>query len=227
MGKKIFFLSLIFLAAVMARDWYANRPKEPKKPKNAPAPVALNLDDLEVKTPGASETSPPDGATPPDETPPENASDTEGVEPNTASTTAQASASADLGEDPVMTAWKKLPRNPFEPSPFLKLVEEAKAAAAVENAATGKITTKAVQILQAPFGATIETDKGFVAVVDRRLLKKGDEYEGRPIRKIDRYTIWLEDASATYIIPKTGVTVTVTSESVSIYDDLLKREVTQ
>ncbi|HNV70792.1 MAG TPA: hypothetical protein PKO06_13915 [Candidatus Ozemobacteraceae bacterium] len=43
MGKKLFFLSLVFLASVMARDWYANRPKEPKRPKNAPAPVAVTI----------------------------------------------------------------------------------------------------------------------------------------------------------------------------------------
>ncbi|HEY9072095.1 MAG TPA: hypothetical protein VIV61_17685 [Candidatus Ozemobacteraceae bacterium] len=235
MGKRMFFLSLLILSIAMGAQFYKNRPKTaPKKPKRPAA--AVNLDDLDLRQPG------PGGE---DEPGKEIASGTDEIASGTPDVIASGTASGPTGlasgteqphevaeatgsteiSDPVLFAFANLKRSPFEPSPFAKLIEQAQASAAAALAAdpVKASKTKPTEVLNAPFGGTIETEHALVAVIDKRLYRVGDQFQGKTIRKIEKTHITLDDPAKIYLLPKLGVTITISSDTVSVTDDFMRK----
>ncbi len=224
-GGKFFFFSLIILSVVMGHNWLKNRPKPQKKPKKPPQ--AVNLDDLEITRP-TGPISPPAASTTASE--PENApsealaSETPEVPPDEANPASApvevASTPTPLDGDPVLFAFRNLRRNPFETSPFAAMRAAAGKPANTENPEE-EVPVKIFTVLSAPFTGTIETSKETVAILKQRLVREGEKYEEKTIKKIGKSLITLEDASGTYFIPKNGWTVQVSSEGAPILTDTL------
>ncbi|HOY67188.1 MAG TPA: hypothetical protein PLP29_09875 [Candidatus Ozemobacteraceae bacterium] len=233
MGKRMFFLSLLILSIAMGAQFYKNRPKTaPKKPKRPAA--AVNLDDLELRQPGDEGGDGDETATdsleiagsPRDGVASGTATDTAGLASatETPDEVAAATDSSAIG-DPVLLAFANLKRSPFEPSPFAKLVEQAQASAAAALAAdpVKASKTKPTEVLNAPFGGTIETHNTLVAVIDKRLYRVGDQFQGKTIRKIEKTHVTLDDPAKIYLLPKLGVNITISSDTVSVTDDFMKK----
>lgn len=232
-GKQLFCLSLIILSVAMGMHWFKNRPKVKKKPNNRPR-VALNLDDLQVqdKQPDSEEGGAEDSGEvdpggdsggedsgeggepdPTEEGSPDNPED--GQDPPLASDTAVAVASGAEGlppelNDPVILELRAIARNPFEVSPYAKLVEELRA---LEDVPEEEQVKKTTQILNARFTATIKTRKELVAVIDSRLYRKGDRFQDKEITDIKPEIVSLDSPSNLFLIPKVGVEVSIDPES--------------
>ncbi len=223
MGIRLFYLSLLILSIAMGSQFYKNRPKQaPKKPSRAAASV--NLDELDIHPPGtASDT---------DGTPePRGAETPDGVAASPASGISSESADILLSDahaasvkDAVILAFEKLPRNPFEPSPFAKMIEQAQASAAAEIAANPTRTskTKPTEIMTTTFGGTIETKNALVAIIDRNVYRTGDTYLGKTIRKIEKTHITLDDQEKIYLMPKFGVKIQIKDDTLSVVDEFRK-----
>ncbi len=236
-GKQMFCLSLIILSVVMGLHWFKNKPKTKKKPKERPR-VALNLDDLQLQddgdvseqpddTPADGEPDPgnPDDAndepTNPDDqqnTPDENAnaSDTTSVE-TTASGTDELPPEFN---DPIIIALKTMPRNPFETSPYAKLVEKLRE---LEDQPEEEEIKKTTSLLQANFTATIRTRRELVAVIDSRLYRKGDDFQNRKITDIGAELVKLDTPSNLFLIPKVGVEVKIATDGTYTFEDSYKK----
>ena len=150
MGIRLFYLSLLILSIAMGSQFYKNRPKQvPKKP---PRPAAsVNLDELDLQHPpgmasGSDETPEPTGAEIPEGA---TASSSSGISSESAAihpSDEQATSTTDA----VILAFEKLQRNPFEPSPFEKMIEQAQASAAAEIAANPTRTSKTARMTNPP-----------------------------------------------------------------------------
>lgn len=226
MGVRLFYLSLLILSIAMGTQFYKNRPKQPPKKPLRPA-ASVNLDDLDLQRPDAtasestvatgipgvetteSETSSPTSGT---------ASEPAGIRPPDEETAAKM--------DRVILAFEKLQRNPFEPSPFAKMVEQAQASAAAEVAANPTRTskTKPTEIMASSFGGTIETKNALVAIIDRKLYRVGEVYMGKTIRKIEKTHITLDDAEKIYLMPKIGVKIQIKDDTLSVVDEFMKNK---
>lgn len=225
-SKQLFFFSLILLSVAMGMHWFKNRPKTRPVKSNRPR-VALNLSDLQLQdgteASGTSETGedtteqPEEGQeTPIDETegdgeetgePPADGEES----PDAASgTTEIASAAIDLMDsDPIIVALKKMPRNPFERSPYAQLVEQLRMAMDVKDEPEEK---KAVSLLTAAFSATIQTESELVAVIDRSLFRKGETFQDKKITDIKPEYVTMENDSGVFLLPKTGVNININPE---------------
>jgi len=232
MGRKLFYLSLIILSIAMGLDWQKNRPKtSPLEKKKPPVARPVNVDDegSEEGSDGellanASGTATASGTA--------NASDSEDVEgegsdegsgsgkgsgsgsgagSGSAHPPAEIAASPTLAldADPILAAWKTLKRSPFAPSPFKKMAEEAKNKAASEGVTLPGISIKPTSVLAAQFSGIVETDKELIAVIDKRLYRKSEDYANKKIKRIERDLITLEDEKSIYLLPKTGVQLEV------------------
>lgn len=224
MGIRLFYLSLLILSIAMGSQFYKNRPKQvPKKP---PRPAAsVNLDELDLQHPpgmasGSDETPEPTGAEIPEGA---TASPSSGISSESAAihpSDEQATSTTDA----VILAFEKLQRNPFEPSPFEKMIEQAQASAAAEIAANPTRTskTKPTEIMTTTFGGTIETKNALVAIIDRNVYRTGDTYLGKTIRKIEKTHITLDDAEKIYLLPKFGVKIQIKDDTLSVVDEFKK-----
>lgn len=235
-SKQLFFISLIILSVAMGMNWFKNKPKFVKKPiaKNR---QAVNLSDLQIQeekekeaaqkakeenqeenddsdfidegeesenpeadtiAEGKQEQSEQDSTENSEANSEENASDT-------------ASLENPLKDDPIMIEYFQITRNPFETSPYAQLVEklrqEAELAAIPEEHITKKITQ-----LKANFSGIIETNRGLVAIIDANLYKKGDEFGGKKITEIKDDLIIFDTDKETFLLPKTGVNVSINAE---------------
>ncbi len=219
----------------MGMNWFKNRPKT--KPARANRPkVALNLSDLQLQDENAQE-QPGEGTEPgetagepgegeePSETgepggegDPETATGGEGETGETASETVEvASATTDiLLSDPVIIALKAMKRNPFERSPYAKLVEQLKMA---QEATSEPVEKKSVALLPAEFSATIQTARELVAVIDKRLFRKGEMFQDKKITDIKTEFVSLESDSGVFLIPKTGVTINIAEDGTYTVSD--------
>jgi len=226
-SKQLFFFSLILLSVAMGMHWFKNRPKTRPVKTNRPR-VALNLSDLQLqddteasdtaaiegndpKQPGeGTEGENPDAPATGDG---ETAEPDAGAEkdPETASgTTEIASASIDLLDtDPIIVALKKMPRNPFERSPYAQLVEQLRMAMEAKAEPEEK---KAVSLLTAAFSATIQTESELVAVIDRSLFRKGETFQDKKITDIKPEYVTMESDSGIFLLPKTGVNININPE---------------
>jgi hypothetical protein len=207
--------------------WFKNRPKTRPVKSNRPR-VALNLSDLQLQDgTEATDTAAVEGdpeqpvgqegeETPTDGT---ETGETETGEPSsggeegseTASgTTEVASATIDIMDsDPIIVALKKMPRNPFERSPYAQLVEQLRMAMDVKDEPEEK---KAVSLLTAAFSATIQTESELVAVIDRSLFRKGETFQDKKITDIKPEYVTMENDSGIFLLPKTGVNININPE---------------
>ncbi len=212
MGKKMFFLSLIILSVAMGINWQKNRPKT--KPGKVKARTALNLKDLQLQdeptgvdgeqiarvdnTDDISEGENPDNPKKLDE------------EETPEDTTSEATATADVGsDDQIIFALQNMRRNPFERSPYAQLVIELQKK---EEITAQPIEKKSVKLLNANFTATIETRKELVAVIDSRLYRKGELFQDKKISEIKAELVSLESGRDTFLIPKSGVNVSIAED---------------
>lgn len=224
MGKKLFFLSLIILSVAMGAHWQKNRPKTkagPAKPR-----VALNLQDLQIQD---NETGDTTGGETDKEKPvspdeqgdgmdPENTEDgnQKSQEPDNGeeaseepAVDAAVAATNTLNEDPIIFALRNMSRNPFERSPYAQLVIELQKKEEVAAQPTEK---KSVKLLPANFSATIQTRKELVAVIDSRLYRKGELFQNKKILDIKAEIVSLESGPDTFLIPKSGVDVSIAED---------------
>ena len=226
-SKQLFFFSLILLSVAMGMHWFKNRPKTRPAKTNRPR-VALNLSDLQLQDgteatdTTAVENGDPDqpeegqegeetpaGETETGETGTEATSGNEGSE-TASDTTEVASAAVDIMDtDPVIMALKKMPRNPFERSPYAQLVEQLRMAMDVKDEPEEK---KTVSLLTAAFSATIQTESELVAVIDRSLFRKGESFQDKKITDIKPEYVTLENDSGVFLLPKTGVNININPE---------------
>lgn len=224
MGIRLFYLSLLILSIAMGTQFYKNRPKQtPKKP---PRPAAsVNLDDLDLQQSpeSASGTSKP-GVPPDTEAPDGTATSTTIAIPSDSADLRPPNDETELRKDPVILGFEKLQRNPFEPSPFAKMIEQAQASAAAEMAANPTRTskTKPTEIMTTTFGGTIETKNALVAIIDRNVYRTGDTYMGKTIRKIEKTHITLDDADKIYLMPKFGVKIQIKDDTLSVVDEFTR-----
>lgn len=120
-----------------------------------------------------------------------------------------------LKEDPIMAEYFKITRNPFEVSPYAQLVEklrlEAELAARPKEELRKEI--KIPVVLSARFSGTIETNRGLRAIVDANLYRRGDEVAGHKITNIKPNLIIMETDETTYLLPKTGVEISINQET--------------
>jgi predicted nucleic acid-binding Zn-ribbon protein len=230
-GKQIFCLSLIILSVAMGFHWFKHRPKVKKKPTNRPR-VALNLDDLQVQDQNENndeEQDVPEEDLPEEEkTEPADEPEDDPIENNeTASESVEivenASETIELPpelDDPIIISLRSMPRNPFEQSPYAKLVEQIRAAEAAAQEEEGiPQEEKKVSLLQANFTGTIKTPKELVAVIDSRLYRKGDEFQNRKITSIQSSLVALDTGSDLFLIPKVGVSVNIATDGTYTYED--------
>lgn len=232
-GKQLFCLSLIFLSIAMGMHWQKNRPKvKPKKPTQNR--VALNIDDLQIqddiKDPSAQEPLAPDGTdvmapdTPLD---PDliasatNIGTTTGDIASISGEIASGSASAPveldpLMADPIIASMRAMARNPFERSPYAKLVEEIRAREGIKDEVVEK---KNVKLLTANFSATIGTKKELVAVIDSKLYRKGELFQDKKITEIKNELVSLENGADLFLIPKFGVNVKIAEDGTYSVED--------
>lgn len=224
MGIRLFYLSLLILSIAMGSQFYKNRPKQaPKKP---PRPAAsVNLDELDLQRPpgtasDSNGTPEPTGMEIPDGM---TASPASGISGEPADTHLSDAPSTPV-KDAVILAFENLPRNPFEPSPFAKMVEQAQASAAADIAANPSRTskTKPTEIMATTFGGTIETKNALVAIIDRNVYRTGDTYLGKTIRKIEKTHITLDDPEKIYLMPKFGVKIQIKDDTLSVVDEFRK-----
>lgn len=229
-GTKFFFLSLVILSLAMGQNWWKNRPiGPPKKPRK---PVIAQPVDLESEptsqtasaTLTASQTanagdSPPVGSDTLNASGTPNASDSA-----VASDTALASGTPPLEQvDPVIAAWEKLPRTPFEPSPFIKMLAES--GKTRENSdGTVVIKRKETKRLEALFTGVIKTENLLMAVIDGKWYKSNEPFGDKIIKKLATDVISLEDPGGiTYLIPRKGSKVDIASDgSYTVFSDALK-----
>lgn len=230
-GKQLFCLSLILLSIAMGMHWHKNRPKT-RPPKPSQSRVALNIDDLQLqdedKEPTDQAPEGENGEVDPDnpDQSAENASDTINADASgeLASTTeeiAAANATESRVLDPVLddvvvAAIRNIPRNPFERSPYAKLVEEIRAREGIKDEVVEK---KNVKLLTANFSATIGTKKELVAVIDSRLYRKGEVFQNKKITEIKNELISLESGSDMFLIPKVGVKVNIAEDGTYSVED--------
>ncbi|GAB1353522.1 hypothetical protein MASR1M12_22580 [Erysipelotrichia bacterium] len=229
-SKQLFFFSLILLSVAMGMHWFKNRPKARPVKSNRPR-VALNLSDLQLQDgteasstseTGEDTTEQPEEGQEGEETSTDGSDAAEGEETGeppaggdegseTASgTTEVASAAVDLMDsDPVIIALKKMPRNPFERSPYAQLVEQLRMAMDAKDEPEAK---KAVSLLTAAFSATIQTESELVAVIDRSLFRKGETFQDKKITDIKPEYVTMENDSGIFLLPKTGVNININPE---------------
>lgn len=227
-GKQLFCLSLILLSIAMGLHWNKNKPK-PRPKQTGQKRVALNIDDLQLRDNPDSENSPSetgdeegdDQVTDP-AAEPEDGEDTAEKPIDSTATASAVIASAteqvdELGNDPIIASLRSIPRNPFETSPYSRLVEEIRALRNLPEDV--EIEKKSVKLLNANFSATIATRKELVAVIDSRLYRKGELFQDKKITEIKNEIVSLEQGNDLFILPKVGVNVTVAEDGTYTVED--------
>ena len=233
--KHIFFLSLIILSLAMGLNWLKNRPKQIKV-QQPPAKTrqAVNFSDLQIQEDDVDEE---DENEEDDEEKPQknkknlnNDNDNEDEESeeeeegnkksskNNKEVVASESLSIEnpLKDDPLMQEYFKVTRNPFEVSPYTKLVEKLKLEA--EMASRPKFffkgEVKVPKLMsKGKFTGTIETDRGLAALIDGSLYVIGSEFNGCIIKEIKLNLIILEAEKDEWLLPKTGVNINIDNET--------------
>eukprot|EP01156_Anaeramoeba_ignava_P003330 Anaeramoba_ignava/a221942_10.p1 GENE.a221942_10~~a221942_10.p1 ORF type:complete len:238 (+),score=29.40 a221942_10:884-1597(+) len=223
-GKQLFCISLILLSVAMGIQWSKHKPKTPKKKKNRPR-VALNLEDLQIKDEEDANKKDTDGNESSDDQNqdqnPEDGENTEAIASNTVS----ASATTDIASqttgsdtsqiatetDPVILAFMNLKRNPFQKSPYAKLVEEIRALQQQTEDPEDDVQ-KTVEKINAKFDSTIKSKGKLIAIIDSQLYREGDKFNGRRITKITRELVSIDSPSSLWLIPKVGTELAIASD---------------
>ena len=143
---KIFFFSLLILSFVMGIDWYKHKPKYVPPISNTKEAIKfkeIQLDESEKKDTEDTEEN--------DEEEEDNKEDKENNNKENDIEESQKQKSENISEnnpkeesDPLIVYFKQLERNPFEESPYVKLIEQIRKKEeeriAIQNKAVEKIT---------------------------------------------------------------------------------------
>ena len=225
-SKQIFFFSLIVLSVVMGVDWYKHRPIKPKTPQAAR--TAINIDEIE---PIEEEDLPEDNDSPETETnqtstKPDDGSDVEESQTPESVVLKPKSKIEELGQtDPVIASFLSLKRNPFEVSPYAKLIEQLKKKAEAEAVKLNqpKETAKVTR-LNSVYSASIAIGTTLMAVIDSKTYKEGEIFNDMRIKEIKPEIVLLEKNNDKFLIPKRGVNLVISEDgSYSIEDTYLDK----
>ena len=225
-SKQIFFFSLIVLSVVMGVDWYKHRPIKPKTPQAAR--TAINIDEIE---PIEEEDLPEDNDSPETEpnqtsTKPDDGSDVEESQTPESAVLKPQSKIEELGQtDPVIASFLSLKRNPFEVSPYAKLIEQLKKKAEAEAVKVNqpKETAKVTR-LNSVYSASIAIGTTLMAVIDSKTYKEGEIFNDMRIKEIKPEIVLLEKNNDKFLIPKRGVNLVISEDgSYSIEDTYLDK----
>lgn len=219
-SKQIFFFSLIVLSVVMGVDWYKHRPIKPKTPQAAR--TAINIDEIEpIEDNDSPETEPNQTSTKPDD-------GSEGKDSQTPESVVLKPKSKieELAQtDPVIASFLSLKRNPFEVSPYAKLIEQLKKKAEAEAVKVNqpKETAKVTR-LNSVYSASIAIGTTLMAVIDSKTYKEGEIFNDMRIKEIKPEIVLLEKNNDKFLIPKRGVNLVISEDgSYSIEDTYLDK----
>lgn len=224
-SKQIFFFSLIVLSVVMGVDWYKHRPIKPKTPQAAR--TAINIDEIEP----IEEDLPEDSDSPETETnqtatnPDDNSEGEESQTPESAVLKPQSKIEELAQTDPVIASFLSLKRNPFEVSPYAKLIEQLKKKAEAEAVKVNqpKETAKVTR-LNSVYSASIAIGTTLMAVIDSKTYKEGEIFNDMRIKEIKPEIVLLEKNNDKFLIPKRGVNLVISEDgSYSIEDTYLDK----
>lgn len=225
-SKQIFFFSLIVLSVVMGVDWYKHRPIKPKTPQAAR--TAINIDEIE---PIEEEDLPEDNDSPetePNQTSTKPDDGSEGKDSQTPESVVLKPKSKieELAQtDPVIASFLSLKRNPFEVSPYAKLIEQLKKKAEAEAVKLNqpKETAKVTR-LNSVYSASIAIGTTLMAVIDSKTYKEGEIFNDMRIKEIKPEIVLLEKNNDKFLIPKRGVNLVISEDgSYSIEDTYLDK----
>lgn len=225
-SKQIFFFSLIVLSVVMGVDWYKHRPIKPKTPQAAR--TAINIDEIE---PIEEEDLPEDNDSPetePNQTSTKPDDGSEGKDSQTPESVVLKPKSKieELAQtDPVIASFLSLKRNPFEVSPYAKLIEQLKKKAEAEAVKVNqpKETAKVTR-LNSVYSASIAIGTTLMAVIDSKTYKEGEIFNDMRIKEIKPEIVLLEKNNDKFLIPKRGVNLVISEDgSYSIEDTYLDK----
>ncbi len=240
MGARVFFLSLIILAVAMGVHYQRYGPKKEIKPRK---PVTIPTDSRRIPVPDDVTSGSDDGNFA--SAPMSAASGTPSMDDFqlTASSTGMGSEggshgdgsenaagsheTADVkgGADPILLAWSNLNRNPFEGSPYEKVLSEKRqnqgnGSGSEEGSGSLAVTKKPTKALEAGYSGSIMLDSGVVAFIGRENYRVNDLYERKKITKIEPTLITLEDDEAVYLMPFRNYKVAIASDgSYSMIDE--------
>jgi hypothetical protein len=226
-SKQIFFFSLIILSIVMGVDWYKNRPV---KTKTSQAPkTAINIDEIETiedeedlpEDSDSAESEPKKTEANSDDTP-----KAEEVHNPDLTVTKPQSKIEELGQtDPVIASFLSLKRNPFEISPYAKLIEQLKKKSEAEalKVTQPKEIVKVTR-LNSVYSASIVIGTTLMAVIDSKTYKEGEIFNDMKIKEIKPEIVLLEKNNDKFLIPKRGVNLEISEDgSYSIEDTYLDK----
>ena len=132
----------------------------------------------------------------------------------------------ELGQtDPVIASFLSLKRNPFEVSPYAKLIEQLKKKAEAEAVKVNqpKETTKVTR-LNSVYSASIAIGATLMAVIDSKTYKEGEIFNDMRIKEIKPEIVLLEKNNDKFLIPKRGVNLVISEDgSYSIEDTYLDK----
>lgn len=221
----------------MGLHWFKHRPKVRKKKRLRPR-TAINIDDMQLIDNKVAKANPPvSGKNTPSDSDSKGGSEADG-DANVSATASETAAAGDnntsedasdtqeiltasdttgLNADPVIFAFNHLKRNPFERSPYVKLIEKIKKEEkkVAEETGKGKVTKQ----LQAVYSATIQTDNDLVAVIDSNLYRKGSKFKNAKISSITQELVYLNTPTTLYLIPKVGVKLNIASSGAYTFSD--------
>ncbi|MGM0600251.1 MAG: hypothetical protein ACQETH_10595 [Candidatus Rifleibacteriota bacterium] len=233
-GKQLFCLSLVILSVAMGIHWFKHKPKTRKRPTRRPK-VALDIKDLQIQDEnkqGNEEETPVEDLGDDNQEEQEQATETEELpdetqETSKATDTTEIATASDTEElpseldDPIIAQFHNIKRNPFEKSPYAELVEELRAQQELENQVE-EVTIKPIEVMNANFSATIKAQNKLVAIIDSRLYREGDQFQQKPITKIEPSLVTLDTNSTLFLIPKVGVQVDVATDGTYTYQDTFR-----
>ncbi len=229
-ARQLFFLSLIILSIVMGLNWFKNRPKPESiqmPAKNLQAnPKIFQITDGEIDDENENEDEDEEEESvkkskkidKEDSKEKENNNEEDKSKEAEKAQTAQTEIQENpLKDDPLMQDYFKISRNPFEISPYTKLIEklklEAELAAHPKNFFLREEVKVPKLLPNAKFTASIETDRGLAALINGSLYSVGEEFNGRIIKEIKFNMIKMESEKDIWLLPKTGVKITIDNDT--------------
>lgn len=235
-SRQFFFISLIFLSIAMGINWSKIKPKKQQKVSSPQVRQAVSFEDLQLRDRPPAEEDEDDEEEDDEESNSnqqknddlngdnnqnenqdsgENESSSPGELPSSlpGSSAANETEISDLllKDDPIMQDYFKITRNPFEPSPYAKLVEELKLEAelaAAPQKQEAKLIKK-VTTINNVFTGTIETENGLRAIIDGNLYSKGETYQQHKITEINNEVVIMDTNQEIFIAPKPGVEIDI------------------
>lgn len=209
----------------MGLDWFKNRPKY--VPKVSKTREAIKLEELESekKESKKEELEKEEEEEGEEEEEKEENKHKENNEDGEKGHSREQNNKADNEEteqvDPVIVAFKQLKRNPFEQSPYVKLIEQLKQREAEKLAVQNRPAEKVALPIQlnAQYSASIKFGKELKAMINSKTYGVGDEFENKKIKEITPELVILKDATGKFLIPKKGVQLNIAQDGTYTIED--------